>query len=44
MAIEATQAKPHPAPGISEDQFLEAFRDPHWRLAHLYSIPPATGR
>src|SRR5512143_3774483 len=37
------QAAPQAVPGIDEDEALEAFRDPCWRLNNLYSIRTRDG-
>ena len=37
------QAAPQAAPGIDEDEALETFRDPCWRLGTLYSIRTRDG-
>jgi hypothetical protein len=41
--VTGKQAVPQTASGIDEETALEAFRDPCWRLGHLYSIRTREG-
>jgi len=41
--VASKQAAPQAASGIDEDEALETFRDPCWRLSTLYSIRTRDG-